>query len=1394
MKIKMKLKVIFLKILFFLLILTGSVFAKGVPPGSGQGDVPANILILLDASGSMGERLPGGTAPHQPHGIAWDATGEYMYVAQIYQHGVRKIKYSDGKADTTFYPNGDWKGDNWGQPCTIYTASDVKVIGNDLYVSSYYIGGVYRFNLITKTCEKIFAYNDWSNFIRHFEIVNNILYSFTRKEARIYDLSNDTRINCPFSGDLETANLRPMGLTVDHTGENLYIMKNRDLFKFQIGADKCPATTQTSINLNINNKVPRYGREETSLKAHPTNSRILYATMEGKKLVRITLNATKTVVDERLRSSVDLSGPRGLSIDTSNNNRIAVVEETIGAISFWNPDDLTLIKRTQYTKKLRMDGAHEAIKAIVTDSSLASNVNFGFGYWMHSQRAGFKSWTGDLTTGTADPCRTQDCIKVRAHKAGAPQIDKIVTTVRAMGGTYAPDWANQAKEYYLHPTLSPIDKNLDCQNSYVLVIGDGSWVDHDIAKSIVTNLRQQHNIKTFTVAYGGGIGNHGISKFQEMAEAGGTNNTIVADDAAQLKSQLQAAISQVIANKLSFSAPAITASIEEDGALYQAQFDYVQNQEWQGTLMRTKMNSSGKIDLKDADNWDAAKVLKNNISSRKIWTVLRNDSYETDYNNFKAQNSSEINNLFELTNNTVGEYHSKTTGSGLRGLNTIRCASAPGVLDGKEDDIKGLINFIRGQDYFDYDADCKLTEARNKPMGDIYHSELVVVGAPSAESSFVSNNQEAYWRSINNYDQWKLDNKNRTEMIYVGANDGLLHAFNTEGGKEEWAFVPPLIAQKITLMVNPGLNRPGIGGSNAIFAVDGSLVVHDMFFKSAHDSSKKWHTILFVPYGRGGAGFSVLDVTAPKKPLHLFSVLNDRTNHEVIVMDHIGNINSYEYIAKAYPITALEESIKISTNVAASVGSETCDDTLLNRCYKSKIWTFPVSGLKKADLEILKDGKNYTNFTVKNDQNNKTIITFGEEMFFYGYNSCLGVQNCVTSTSNLGFYIKSNSIVTGVQNPDFYDYSRLGETWSAPRIFRLPTKGRNDTDLADDKYVAVMGAGFGVQHEGTGSGMFVIDLEDTINPGKIEKFIEINDTVESDIVNSVPASPIVITPDTTRGLNFRGALVYTNDFEGKITKINLTNMPYDSTDPKTKKEINLYDTTTLFTAGSTSTNGRYMYHSMDASIGESSNALWLYAGTGDYDRIADRSPGVENFLLGIKDEDYPFYKNNSGKKINDITECADVTKENSACPDRAKKGWYVVLKDFRKVTAEPTIGAGLVYFPVYKPSSSVNACTLGDATICGLDDECGNNISSEMGVNEGKQKNYPCKYVGQGVLSKIILFGDKAYANIAGTVDCDALYTDVQDIDDCEKKKDLVQISAAVGEVSTFRSSWRHNY
>ena len=62
----MNFKMLLIKILFLVLICVSNVFAKALPPGSGIGDVPANVLILLDKSGSMSARMTSGAGVYYP--------------------------------------------------------------------------------------------------------------------------------------------------------------------------------------------------------------------------------------------------------------------------------------------------------------------------------------------------------------------------------------------------------------------------------------------------------------------------------------------------------------------------------------------------------------------------------------------------------------------------------------------------------------------------------------------------------------------------------------------------------------------------------------------------------------------------------------------------------------------------------------------------------------------------------------------------------------------------------------------------------------------------------------------------------------------------------------------------------------------------------------------------------------------------------------------------------------------------------------------------------------------------------------------------------------------------------------------------------------------------------
>ncbi|MGA7297764.1 MAG: PilC/PilY family type IV pilus protein [Rhodanobacteraceae bacterium] len=115
------------------------------------------------------------------------------------------------------------------------------------------------------------------------------------------------------------------------------------------------------------------------------------------------------------------------------------------------------------------------------------------------------------------------------------------------------------------------------------------------------------------------------------------------------------------------------------------------------------------------------------------------------------------------------------------------------------------------------------------------------------------------------YEKFVDDHKKRTPTLYVGANDGMLHAFNAETGKELFAYVPASVywqSQPVVKSGNP--DKPGIPELSKLTArtgyqftptVDNTPVKRDVFF------NKAWHTLLVGTLGMGGRGVYALDIT-----------------------------------------------------------------------------------------------------------------------------------------------------------------------------------------------------------------------------------------------------------------------------------------------------------------------------------------------------------------------------------------------------------------------------------------------------------------------------------------------------------------------------------------------------
>ncbi|MDO8176747.1 MAG: PilC/PilY family type IV pilus protein [Undibacterium sp.] len=104
------------------------------------------------------------------------------------------------------------------------------------------------------------------------------------------------------------------------------------------------------------------------------------------------------------------------------------------------------------------------------------------------------------------------------------------------------------------------------------------------------------------------------------------------------------------------------------------------------------------------------------------------------------------------------------------------------------------------------------------------------------------------------YRNFLAANKTRAATVYVGANDGMLHAFdatagNANSGTERFAYVPKGVMKNL-----PDLAKPSYGHK---FYVNGTPSIGDAFINGS------WKTVLLGTTGAGGRTVFALDVTNP---------------------------------------------------------------------------------------------------------------------------------------------------------------------------------------------------------------------------------------------------------------------------------------------------------------------------------------------------------------------------------------------------------------------------------------------------------------------------------------------------------------------------------------------------
>lgn len=314
--------------------------------------------------------------------------------------------------------------------------------------------------------------------------------------------------------------------------------------------------------------------------------------------------------------------------------------------------------------------------------------------------------------------------------------------------------------------------------------------------------------------YGGFIdkNNSGTPDLQEEWDRDGDgepDNYVLATNPAKLIDALNASFLDVLARTASAASVATnTTRLGTDTLIFQAKFN---SDDWSGQIVAYNANPDGSPG-EEAWNTDASGKIPAH-GARKIFTWNGSDGLEFIESEWASLSAPQQTSL---------------------------------QAGGSEDHGKKVLNWLRGSSS-DEIKNGGMFRNRNKMLGDIVNSNPVYVSTANFGYQRLPANTPGQDKYLD-YRVWSLS---RRKMLYVGANDGMLHAFDAETGVEQFAYIPKGVYANLINLTDPDYTHK--------YFVDGSPFVGD-----AYDSfTNSWKTILVGTTGAGGRSIFALDVTNP---------------------------------------------------------------------------------------------------------------------------------------------------------------------------------------------------------------------------------------------------------------------------------------------------------------------------------------------------------------------------------------------------------------------------------------------------------------------------------------------------------------------------------------------------
>lgn len=306
-----------------------------------------------------------------------------------------------------------------------------------------------------------------------------------------------------------------------------------------------------------------------------------------------------------------------------------------------------------------------------------------------------------------------------------------------------------------------------------------------------------------------------------------------ADNPALLGTSLERFLEVIATISSSASVVANSITLNENTRIFQGRYD---SSDWSGDLVAFPVNSNGAL---SSLSWSGRTQIDTQSTANTRRIITSNEDRLTDTGGPGVP--------FRWGNDDSDD----DDGIAQVQKANLRLQPCWGASCDSDDATKGeaRLNYLRGSHVAEASQVGGTLRTRTHVLGDVVNSDPVYLGAPM--SLYPDTLEEDPYRTF------AANNAGRQPIIFVGANDGMMHGFNADTGAELFAYVPRAVYPKLS-----ALTAVDYRDHHQSF-VDSGAVAGDVYLRDYLGEEGAWRTLLLGSLGAGGRGVFAIDVTNP---------------------------------------------------------------------------------------------------------------------------------------------------------------------------------------------------------------------------------------------------------------------------------------------------------------------------------------------------------------------------------------------------------------------------------------------------------------------------------------------------------------------------------------------------